>query len=130
MATLKKLSPNLMVEDVNRTIDFYRDILGFTLITTVPEEGQFGWALMQRDGIEIMFQSRESLSQDMPIFKGRAIGSSLNFYIEVTGLKEFHQRIKAQVKIVEDFRTTFYGMQEFAIEDCNGYILSFAEPTK
>jgi catechol 2,3-dioxygenase-like lactoylglutathione lyase family enzyme len=39
-ATLKKLTPNLMVEDVNRTVAFYQEVLGFELLTSVPEEGQ------------------------------------------------------------------------------------------
>ena len=34
-----KMVPNLMVEDVNRTVAFYGDTLGFELLTTVPEGG-------------------------------------------------------------------------------------------
>ena len=40
---LKKLTPNLMVEDVNETVTFYQDVLGFALLASVPEEGQFNW---------------------------------------------------------------------------------------
>jgi catechol 2,3-dioxygenase-like lactoylglutathione lyase family enzyme len=29
---LKRITPNLMVEDVNRTIEFYTDVLGFDLL--------------------------------------------------------------------------------------------------
>ena len=46
---LKKMTPNLMVEDVNNTIAFYKDILSFELLATVPETGQFNWAMMRRD---------------------------------------------------------------------------------
>jgi hypothetical protein len=28
---------------------------------------------------------------------------------------------------VQDLHTTFYGAREFAIQDCNGYVLAFAE---
>ncbi len=38
---LKKLTPNLMVKDVNRTIKFYKEFLSFELAQTVPEAGQF-----------------------------------------------------------------------------------------
>ena len=38
---LKKLTPNLMVEDANETMNFYQDVLGFTLMTSVPEKKQF-----------------------------------------------------------------------------------------
>ena len=33
---IKKLIPNLMVEDVNRTAEFYRDVLGFEFVMGVP----------------------------------------------------------------------------------------------
>lgn len=47
---LKKLTPNVMVENVKHTTEFYRDVLGFQLITTVSPEGDtFDWAMMQRD---------------------------------------------------------------------------------
>lgn len=126
--SLKKLTPNIMVEDVNRTIQFYKEVLGFELITTVPEEGQFGWAMMKRGGVELMFQSRASLTEELPAFADRAIGGSLTFYIEVDGLQDLYAGIKERVTIVQDMHTTFYGMREFAIQDCNGFVLSFSEP--
>lgn len=36
---LKKLTSNLMVRYVNRTVGFFKDILGLELGTTVPENG-------------------------------------------------------------------------------------------
>ncbi len=35
----KKLTSNLMAKDVNRSVGFYKDILGFELATAVPENG-------------------------------------------------------------------------------------------
>ena len=49
---LKKMTPNLMVEDVNSTLAFYKDVLNFELLATVPETGQFNWAMMRRDNVE------------------------------------------------------------------------------
>ena len=34
---LQKLTPNLIVSDVQRSIDFYRDVLEFTVTQTVPD---------------------------------------------------------------------------------------------
>ena len=126
-ATLKKLTPNIMVEHVNSTIDFYRDILGFELLASVPEQGTFDWAMMKRDTVEIMFQSRTSLSGDLPRFSDKAIGGTLTLYIDVADIKGLYANLQNKVKLVHDMATTFYGAQEFTIEDCNGYILTFAE---
>ena len=124
---LKKLTPNLMVEDVARTLAFYRDVLGFEVIMTLPEAQPLDFAIMKRDGVELMFQSRSSLSDNVPALTGSPIGASQTFYIEVTGLKDLYQRLRDKVEIVVDLHTTFYGTQEFYFRDVNGYIVSFSE---
>jgi len=124
---LKKLTPNLMVEDVNETVTFYQDVLGFALLASVPEEGQFNWAMMQHDAVEIMFQSRASLTKDVPLFKDKAIGGSLTLYIDVEDIKGLYGQVQNRVTILHEMTTTFYGMREFTIQDCNGYVLTFAQ---
>ena len=46
------LSPNIFVKDLNKTIDFYIQ-LGFELITTVPDKGDYVWAMMTLSLIHI-----------------------------------------------------------------------------
>jgi uncharacterized glyoxalase superfamily protein PhnB len=124
---LKKLTPNLMVEDVARTLVFYRETLGFEIVTTLPEQEPFDFAIVQRDGVELMFQSRPSLSENVPALSGSPIGASQTFYIEVTGIRDLYESLREKVEIVVDFHTTFYGTQEFYFRDINSYILSFSE---
>jgi uncharacterized glyoxalase superfamily protein PhnB len=124
---LKKLTPNLMVEDVARTLAFYRETLGFEVVTTLPEQEPFDFAIVQRDGVELMFQSRPSLSENVPALSGSPIGASQTFYIEVTDIRDLYESLREKVEIVVDFHTTFYGTQEFYFRDINGYILSFSE---
>jgi len=124
---LKKLTPNLMVEDVNETVTFYQDVLGFALLASVSEEGQFNWAMMQHDAVEIMFLSRASLTKDVPLFKDKAFGGSLTLYIDVEDIKGRYGQVQNRVTILHEMTTTFYGMREFTIQDCNGYVLTFAQ---
>jgi len=124
---LKKLTPNLMVEDVARTLAFYEDILGFEAVMTLPETAPFDFAIVRRDHVELMFQSRQSLSENVPALAGSAIGASQTFYIEITGLTDLYQQLQDKVEIVVDLHTTFYGTQEVYFRDINGYILSFSE---
>ncbi|NAS89416.1 hypothetical protein C4E24_06740 [ANME-1 cluster archaeon AG-394-G21] len=35
---LKKLAPNFSVQDIEKTVAFYRDVLGFKLEMAVPED--------------------------------------------------------------------------------------------
>ena len=45
----------------------------------------------------------------------------------VDGVDALHDRLKSTVKIVMPIVTQFYGMREFAIEDPDGYVITFAE---
>ena len=135
---LTKLTPNLMVEDVNRTVEFYQGVLGFEFVMGVIEELQeilttyqhnrpLDYAMMKCGNVEVMFQAKRSLAEALPLLRGREIGGTLTLYMELDSVSELYARIKDKVTIVNDLHTTFYGMQEFYIEDCNGYILTFAE---
>ena len=124
---IKKLTPNLMVEDVNATVEFYRDVLGFDLLVTVPDSGTFDWAMMKCGEAEIMFQARGSLIEELPAFEGAEIGGSLTLYFEVEDVESFHERIKDKVSVIQEMETKFYGMREFYIRDCNGYTLALSQ---
>lgn len=126
MPAYTKLTPNLMVEDVDRTVDFYRDVLGFTLAATAPEQRPFDWAMVSSGGAELMFQSRPSLSGEVPALRDRKIGGALTIYIEVEDVEALYAQVKDRLPIVVDMHDTFYGACEFSAQDCNGYILSFA----
>lgn len=125
---LKKLTPNLIVDDVNETIKFYQDTLGcFELVTTDPKSGQFDWALMRCEDVELMFQSKKSISEKIPKFKSQQTGGTVVIYIEVDLIEPLYNWIKDKVKIIKELHDTRYKMREFLIEDCNGFVLVFAE---
>ncbi|MFQ6087652.1 MAG: VOC family protein [Candidatus Methanofastidiosia archaeon] len=83
---LRKLTPNLMVEDVNRTIKFYKEVLGFELAQTVPETGQFEWVSIRCGNVQMMFQARASLTEEIPALRDSKIGGSLTFCVCGEGL--------------------------------------------
>ncbi|MBC7811826.1 MAG: VOC family protein [Burkholderiales bacterium] len=124
---LKSLTPNVVVHDVNETVEFYRDVLGFQLLTSVPETGKFNWAMMAKDGIKMMFQTRPSIVEDLAMFADAPIGASQTLFIEVTDVQALYDDLKNKVHIVHDMRDTFYGTREFYFEDCNGYVLGFSQ---
>jgi uncharacterized glyoxalase superfamily protein PhnB len=126
----ESLSPNLVVADVNKAVNYYTTTLGFALIASVPESGSFNWAMVMRDGITMMFQTLPSIQEDMPGLKIQAKGSLGTFYIKIKGVDAFYKELKGKADIVVEMRTTFYGAKEFAIKDQDGYFLCFAEDVK
>ncbi|CAD7766915.1 MAG: hypothetical protein DNFNHJIP_00316 [Candidatus Argoarchaeum ethanivorans] len=135
---MNKLAPNLMVEDVNRTVEFYKEVLGFEFVMGVIEEIQevltsyrkdrlLDYAMMKCGNVEIMFQAKRSLTAAIPALKDKEVGGTFTLYMELEGVSELYARVKDIVTVIKELHTTFYGMQEFYIKDCNGYILTFAE---
>ncbi len=127
--TYKKLTPNLIVDDITWTLEFYRDILKFELLMTISSEDdkKLVWALLKKGQIEIMLQARENISREIPIMKHKEAGGSLTLYIELNGVADLYEQLCEQVVLVEELHTKSYGMREFSIEDCNGFVLTFAE---
>ncbi len=124
---LGSLVPNVMVENVNQTVEFYKNVLDFEVLATVPEEGQFNWAMLKNGETNLMFQTRPSLTEEIPTLEGRPIGATLTFYINTTELEAWHAKLQGKVQIVQELHTTFYGATEFGFLDCNGYILVFSQ---
>ncbi len=125
---LKKLTLNFVVDDVSKTIGFYQEILGcFELVETDPKTGDIEWALMRCEDLEIMFQSKRSLQARIPEFADIRTGGSIIIYIEVDNIEYLYAWIKDKIKIIEDIHMTPYKMKEFIIQDCNGFILTFAQ---
>lgn len=121
---MEELTPNLMVDDVNETIEYYQKHLGFELVMTVPEEGKFFWAMLQCGKISLMFQEKQSILAEYPMLKPAAGG--LTFYIKVKDVTSLFAKVKGKVNIVSDLHKTFYGAEEFALQDPNGFVLNFA----
>ena len=125
---LNTLTPNLMVNDVEETLEYYTDVLGFTLLKAVPEKGKLDWAMVKRNDVVMMFQSIKSLKNEMPRLQGEKPGGGLTFYIKVDRITELHEELyNNEVEIVSDLESTFYDTIEFSIVDVNGYVITFSE---
>ena len=123
---MESLSPNIFVTDINATIAFYK-LLGFDLAMSVPEEGpDIVWAMMVKGNVSFMFQTFDSLANELPEIS-RTDGASLLLYIKLKGIRTFFEDIKDKVTVLKGLEKTFYGATEFSIQDINNYVLTFAE---
>lgn len=118
MAKFKALRPILWTENLNDTIDFYTQILGFTL-QGKSEEWQ--WASLDKNGIEIM------LTKPNEHEKFNRIGFTGSFYFVVDEVNELWEELKTKTKICYEIETFDWEMREFAVYDNNGYILQFGQ---
>jgi uncharacterized glyoxalase superfamily protein PhnB len=123
---MESLSPNIFVKNIDETIAFYKH-LGFHLIMSVPEDGNnLVWAMMMNGNVTVMFQTNESLGEELPQIS-RKDGGSLLLYIRLTHIIEFFDSVKDKATVLKGLEKTFYGATEFSILDNNNYVLTFAE---
>lgn len=123
---IETLSPNIFTHNMKATVAFY-ELLGFKTSMSVPETGEdLVWAMMVNGSVTMMFQTYESLANELPEIS-RKDGGSLLLYINLKGIRGFFEQIKDKVTILKELETTFYGATEFSVKDNNGYVLTFAE---
>ena len=127
MPQFKKLTPNLLVANVERSLAFYVDTLGFARGMTVPDASPFVFAAVTSGDVEIFVNDAATAVKEYPAFAGKPLGATGTMYIELEGVDALYERIKSSVTITMPLVTQFYGMREFAILDPDGYVITFAE---
>ncbi|MFC5872071.1 Uncharacterized conserved protein PhnB, glyoxalase superfamily [Chryseobacterium arachidis] len=112
------LRPILWTENMDETIGFYQQCLGFTLN---ERNDDWQWASLEKDEVQIMLTKPNSHEK----FNG--IGFTGSFYFNVDNVDELWEDLKTKVKICYEIETFDWAMREFAIYDNNGYILQFGQ---
>ena len=127
----KKLTPNLVVRNVEASLTFYRNVLGFQPGFTVPDAPPYVFGSVTSDGVEIFFNDQKAVAEDYPALGAKPIGGSLTLFIEVEEFEDLFQRVQQHgAKITMPMKDQFYGMREFAFEDPEGWVVTFAERIK
>jgi uncharacterized glyoxalase superfamily protein PhnB len=132
----KSLTPNIVVNDVNKTINFYSQILKFEVLMGINEMGEsvtenysqheLIWAFIEKDNINIMFQLRESILVDIPDIQ--MFNTNYNvLFITTDSVESIYNEIKDKVEVVKNIYETFYDTKEFIIKDINNTFILFSE---
>ena len=127
------VTPNLIVASVERSLAFYRDVLGFSLVTTVPEAPPFAFAWMQRDAVSVFLNGLDAVRDDHSGLAARQIGGTATLYVVVEdattadGVDALLASIGNRAPVMMELKDQFYGMREFGIEDPDGYVIFFAQ---
>lgn len=119
MTQFTALRPVFWTENMDETITFYMNVLGFTLM---GRNDDWQWASLRKNDIYIM------LSQPNEHENNFSIGFSGSFYFNVNQVDDLWEDLKTKAKVCYEIETFEWGMREFAIYDNNGYILQFGEP--
>lgn len=119
-------TPVLVVDKIEPSLPFWVDRLGYLKQVEVPHGDNLGFVILEKDGLEVMLQTRESVEADLPAIKSYVRGNAITQFIEVDSLDEVLKKLEGY-DLLTPVRTTFYGMREAILADPNGYVLVFAE---
>ena len=125
--SLQHLTPVLVVESVRDCLPFWTDRLGFELTNHVPApDGSMIFAILERSGIEIMYQSRESVLADGTITRAELDGHSITLFITVSSIDDVERRLSG-APVVKPRHDTFYGSTEIYVKEPGGNTVGFSQ---
>jgi len=122
----KKLTPVLMVDAIEPCLPLWTERLGWTKTVEVPEGDRLGFVILEKDGVEVMYQTWASIENDLGTRPVRPAGTSVGLFIEVSDLDEVERQIAGE-PVVLPRRRTFYGMDEIGIREAGGHTMVFAQ---
>ncbi len=128
-SAMKKLTPVIIVDEIEPCLPFWIDRLGFEKTVELPEGSKLGFVILRKDDVEVMYQSRESVLKDVPALVPNEGGHPIGLFIEVADVSAV-ERSLAGVEVIVPRRKTFYGMDEIGVREPGGNAVIFAQPVK
>jgi catechol 2,3-dioxygenase-like lactoylglutathione lyase family enzyme len=119
MSEYQRAVPVLQVANVEISVRWYADVLGFTP-DTFPANPPYSFAILRRDGAEIMLQSAgempSSVRKPAPEFVWCV-------YLRVAGtaVLDVAAEVESKTTILRGPERMFYGLVEFEVCDPDGY---------
>ena len=128
---MKKVTPLITVHEIEPCLPFWTQGLGFEVTATVPHEDTVGFAMLRKNGVELMYQSHASVEADLgasgaPEGLGAEMAAGTStLFIEVEALEEVTEAL-GDAEVLVPRRQTFYGMDEVFVRAPCGTVVGFA----
>lgn len=122
-ARITGIAPQFLVDDLERAITYYRDRLGFAL----EFKYESFYAGVIRDGFAIHLKHAPKLVADRV---HRKRNEHLDAYISVSGVQALFSELQTRgAEVIKPLGERPWACLDFYVEDADGYILCFSEPT-
>jgi lactoylglutathione lyase len=118
--------PFFMVRDMELSLNFYVEKLGFTLTNQWTPRGKIEWCWLQREQVAFMLQ--QPRTNDHWLYSLEESGKGISICFQCTdALALYHEFTAKGVEIREPFVGN--NMWVVAFKDPDGYYLDFESPT-
>jgi hypothetical protein len=108
-------------------------VLGFSVVTTVPDAAPFVFVWLQRDEVNVFLNTVGSVTDTLPDLAARRIGGTNTLFMMIEadspteGIDALFDAVQSKARVVMPLKDQFYGMREFGIEDPDGYVIVAAQ---
>jgi hypothetical protein len=120
-----KITAVLLVEEIEKSLPFWVERIGFEKTVEVPEGDRLGFVILVRDGAELMLQTLQSARKDAPQLLPKHGNAASSLFLEVDDFTDVLRRLKDYPVALPE-RTTFYGMREIGVIEPGGHAVIFA----
>jgi glyoxylase I family protein len=127
---VRGLAPLLQVYDMPTSVRFYRDMLGFEVVTTSPVLGEdrFHWALLRLGDAELMLNTAYEFDDERPAEPDRARTAAhgdIGVYLGCADVDAAYRELRGKGVKVSEPKVTRYGMKQMYLHDPDGYGICF-----
>lgn len=123
-----KIINELLVNDVNESIKFYKDFLAFEIVETTGNP--INWVKLKNETAELMLEDYKIAMKEFAKFPPKVDSSNLiKFkYNNKEEVRIIYNKIQnSNIKIFTHLKETDYGTTEFAILDCDNNIIIISD---
>ena len=124
---VEQIIPELIVDDIERMVEFFSEKFDFQVEATDPEEGHYTWVQLMNGGNRIMMQETEVTKLEIAELKTRFTGTDLLMVKleNAEAVRSAYERFDNEAESVYmKIRVTEYGSCEFGVKDPEGrYII-------
>ena len=122
---IASITPVLFVDRVEPTRDFFQQA-GFEVMFDIPEGDHLGFAGMNRDGQQLMIETRGNTHEDAKLQQMTRESRRAVVFIEVDDLDQVIATMPED-RIVVQRHQTFYKSDELTYEEPGGNLVTFAK---
>ena len=131
--TVRGVTALVQVYDMPTSIRFYRDVLGFEVVTTSPKMGEdrFHWALLRLGDGQLMLNTAYEFDEERPIPADPArvaAHDDTGLFFDCPDVDAAYEELRRKGATVKQPILTSYGMKQMYLHDPDGYSLCFQWP--
>lgn len=127
---MKSIIPSLTVADIEASVRFYADVLGFSVQMTMPgQDGMLAYASLGRGASSVMFGRIDPANahDQAPLGRGVILYATVGDEEDIDAL--FAHAKAAGARVTQEPTDEFWGMRDWGIADPDGYVWMVSKET-